>query len=80
MLSEYELIFIFYNSLQNSNSSFKQLIERYALLKNLRIEHLANKEDINYYSTLVAEDIEKSESVSGSKDRYSHGAFKFTIQ
>ena len=41
ILSRYELVWIYYNGLSNyGNEKLKPLIERYAMLKNLRDEHL----------------------------------------
>jgi len=44
MLSKYELVWLYYNGLSNyGNEKLKPLIERYAMLKNLRGELLADK-------------------------------------
>ena len=44
MLSRYELVWLYYNGLSNyGNAKLKPLIERYAMLKNLRGELLADK-------------------------------------
>ena len=49
-LSEYELIHLFYNCLSTKkNINFKNLIEKYALLSNIRYEMLANEEERNLY-------------------------------
>ena len=46
-LSQYELIMLFYNAF--SHPKFKDTIERYALLQNLRVELLASQADITLY-------------------------------
>lgn len=46
-LSQYELIMLFYNAF--SNPKFKEIIEKYALLQNLRVELLASQADISLY-------------------------------
>lgn len=46
-LSQYELIMLFYNAF--SNPKFKDIIEKYALLQNLRVELLASQADISLY-------------------------------
>jgi hypothetical protein len=49
-LSRYELVWLFYNCLPpNGNGKFKPLIERYALLRNLRDDLLAKKEHKSQY-------------------------------
>ncbi|MEG1401261.1 putative phage abortive infection protein [Bacteroides sp.] len=49
-LSRYELVWLFYNGLSNyGKDKFKPLIEKYSLLKNLRIELLAIEEHKNLY-------------------------------
>ena len=45
-LSDYELIFLFYNSI---SSNFKYLIEKYSVFNNLRDELLVNVDDKNRY-------------------------------
>lgn len=46
MLSRYELVWLYYNGLSDYGSEkLKPLIERYAMLKNLRKELLANQHD-----------------------------------
>lgn len=47
-LSQYELIMLFYNGF--SHQKFKKLIERYAILNNLRCELLASDRDRKLYS------------------------------
>lgn len=50
-LSRYELVWLFYNGLSNNGKDkFKPLIEKYSLLKNLRIELLAVKEHKSLYA------------------------------
>jgi len=43
MLSRYELVWLYYNGLSYGAKKFKPLIERYAMLNNLRKELLANE-------------------------------------
>ena len=46
LLSEYELVFLFYNCLSEfGRDKFKFYVERYALLKNIRFELLVKKEE-----------------------------------
>jgi len=50
-LSDYELLWLFYNGLSKHGSKkFKPLIERYALLKNIPTDKLAKQEDLELYS------------------------------
>lgn len=49
-LSRYELVWLFYNGLTYGKEKFKPLIEKYALLKNLRPDLLALRKDMSYYS------------------------------
>lgn len=50
-LSRHELVWLFYNGLSdNGKDKFKPLIEKYSLLKNLRIELLAVEEHKNLYA------------------------------
>lgn len=51
-LSRYELVWIYYNSLNPGYAKFKKLIEKYSLLKNIRADLLALcKETWSYYKT-----------------------------
>lgn len=77
MLSEYELVFLYYNALANDNSNkFKILIERYALLNNLRYDLLATADEIKYYHELC---MNRSISIPDSikMTNYSKRAFSF---
>lgn len=50
MLSRYELVWLYYNGLSEYGvDKFKPLIERYAMLKNLREEMLVEGVDVGYY-------------------------------
>jgi hypothetical protein len=50
-LSRYELVWLFYNCLsENGKEKFKPLIERYALLKNLRSELLVDEKHWSLYN------------------------------
>ena len=52
-LSRYELVWIYYNALMPEYFKFKDLIERYSFLKNLRPELLTtSKEAKEYYDTI----------------------------
>lgn len=46
-LSRYELVWLFYNGLTYGEEKLKPLIERYAMLKNLRTELLANCSEVD---------------------------------
>lgn len=48
-LSEYELLMLFYNSLQEENAKFKILIEKFAVFNNLRREKLASRDNVQLY-------------------------------
>lgn len=51
-LSCYELLWLFYNSLSEyGNEKFKPLVEKYALLKNMRKDLLVDKNDLNKYNS-----------------------------
>ena len=51
-LSRYELLWLFYNGLSvYGNDKFKPLIEKYALLKNIRVELLVRVEDKDLYAS-----------------------------
>lgn len=47
VLSRYELVWLFYNGLTYGEDKLKPLIERYAMLSNLRIDMLANCSEID---------------------------------
>jgi len=46
MLSRYELVWLYYNGLSYGKDKLKPLIERYAMLNNLRDDLLADKKDV----------------------------------
>ena len=48
-LSEYELLMLFYNSLQEENVKFKTLIEKFAVFNNIRMEKLASRDNVQLY-------------------------------
>lgn len=48
-ISAFELVFIFYQGLSNSDLPLKNLIERFGLLKNLNLTYLFNKEHTQNY-------------------------------
>jgi len=58
-LSQYELIMLFYNAF--SNPKFKDIIEKYALLQNLRVELLASQADISLYKQKLSSDYSHSQ-------------------
>lgn len=58
-LSPYELIMLFYNGF--SHPKFKELIEKYALLQNLRVELLASHADISLYRQKFSPDYSHSQ-------------------
>ena len=63
-LSRYELVWLYYNSLHPDFYRFKQLIEKYSLLKALRRDLLSiSKETATYYGNLgiTDEDLRKNE-------------------
>ena len=63
-LSRYELVWLYYNALHPDFYRFKQLIERYSLLKALRRDLLSiSKETATYYGNLgvTDEDLRKNE-------------------
>ena len=50
-LTQFELIFLFYNCLSNcGKKKFKPLVEKYALLKNINSDYLSIKEHIELYN------------------------------
>ena len=54
-LSQYELVMLFYNGF--NRPKFKKLIEKYAILNNLRPELLASAEDRDKYRAMKPEDM-----------------------
>lgn len=48
-LSEYELLMLFYNSLQEENAKFKILIEKFAVFNNIRRKKLASPDHVRLY-------------------------------
>ena len=53
-LSDYELVMLFYDCLTtNRREKFKPLIEKYTIFNSLRIELLANNQDVNAYSAIA---------------------------
>lgn len=73
-LSQYELVMLFYNGF--SHQKFKGLIERYAILNNLRIDLLASKNDQRLYTEKISETYNVSNE-RNSKEEYKQSAFKF---
>ena len=58
-LSPYELIMLFYNGF--SHPKFKELIEKYAILQNLRMELLASQADISLYKQMLSPEYSHSQ-------------------
>ncbi len=57
-LSTFELLWLFYNCLsRNGIHSFKPLVEKYTLFKNLRFEELASGKHINLYERSAFEKV-----------------------
>lgn len=74
-LSKDELIFLFYNGLSSYGSEkFKALIEKYAILKNIRLDLLANDEDIELYERKIDENYNEDSNRDFSNE-YRRGAF-----
>lgn len=74
-LSRNELIFLFYNGLScYGNEKFKELIEKYSILKNIRLELLANEEDVKLYET-KCEDSYHEDINSNNSNEYKRSAF-----
>lgn len=67
MLSEYELVLIYYNALAiNDNLKFKNLIETFSILDNLRFDLLARPEERKYYTQLRSSSEMNSDSLGHS--------------
>lgn len=49
-LSESELLMLFYNAINDDDSKFKRLIEKYAIFNNLNVDELAKKEHKDLYA------------------------------
>lgn len=68
-LSRYELVWLYYNALHPDFYRFKQLIERYSLLKALRRDLLSiSRETANYYGDLGITDEDLKEHGFGIDD------------
>lgn len=51
-LSRYELVWLFYNTLSEyGRDKFKPLVEKYALLNNIRVELLVDSNDVHLYDS-----------------------------
>lgn len=73
-LSPYELIMLFYNGF--SHPKFKAMIEKYALLQNLRMELLASQADISLYKQKLASDNSHSQDENRNMEaEYRKSAF-----
>lgn len=74
-LSRYEIVWLFYNGLsENGVEKFKPLIEKYALLRGLRLDMLAIPEEMVYYEKLLTENLDVN-----SKYYYARSAFVKTL-
>lgn len=71
--SRYEFVWLFYNGLsENGVEKFKPLIEKYALLRGIRLDLLAiNEETQTYQETIDSE----SDDLIYSKHSYNKSAF-----
>ena len=73
-LSPYELIMLFYNGF--SHPKFKAMIEKYALLQNLRMELLASQADISLYKQKLSADNSHSQDENRNMEaEYRKSAF-----
>lgn len=73
-LSQYELIMLFYNAF--SNPKFKDIIEKYALLQNLRMELLASQADLSLYEQKLSPDYSHSQDENRNMElEYRKSAF-----
>ena len=73
-LSPYELIMLFYNGF--SHPKFKAMIEKYALLQNLRVELLASQADISLYKQKLSSDNSHSQDENRNMEaEYRKSAF-----
>ncbi len=77
-LSPYELIMLYYNGF--SHPRFKELIERYALLNNVRHTWLASFEDSQMIKKKFQDDYSPSKDENRDMSReYKKGAFVYTV-
>lgn len=73
-LSQYELVLLFYNGF--SHPRFKELMEEYALLNNLRPELLATNYERSLYKTKMKENARfEDEENKDMRAEYKHSAF-----
>jgi hypothetical protein len=73
-LSPYELIMLFYNGF--SHPKFKAMIEKYALLQNLRMELLASQADISLYKQKLSSENSHSQDENRNMEaEYRKSAF-----
>lgn len=69
ILSKYELIWLYYNCLNEAgNTKFKPLVEKYTLLKNLREADIANSSHSSKYEHLLSGDNEVGNSDDSSEE------------
>lgn len=74
ILSPYELVMLFYNCLTtNGRNKFKPLIEKYAILNNLRIDLLGETYDQELYKKRFQIDF----NIDNNENVYHRGAFVF---
>lgn len=71
-LSRYEIVWLFYNGLSDTGIKFKPLMERYALLRGIRLDMLAIDEEKQYYQNLLDTD---SINSTDSDNFYNKSAF-----
>lgn len=74
-LSPYELIFLYYNCLEGKGyEKFKPLVEKYSLLKNIRLELLAEDEDLVLYREKFKSNYQEKKDTDFTKE-YRQSAF-----
>lgn len=61
-LSDYELLYLFYNCLSDNGRKFKPLVEKYSLLKNMPKSKLAGQDLIDSYASTAFEPIKETDS------------------
>lgn len=70
--SRYEFVWLFYNGLSDNGIKFKLLMERYALLRGIRLDMLAIDDEKQYYQNLLDTDFIDS---TDSDNFYNKSAF-----
>ena len=70
--SRYEFVWLFYNGLSDNGIRFKFLMEKYALLRGIRLDMLAIDDEKRYYQNLLDTD---SIDPTDSENFYNKSAF-----